>query len=158
MMSDKQTTLNLLNSEYQAFHQTIDGLNNEQMTRVWFGAWGVKDIVAHVLGWESEMTEALRRLARGERPTPEGVDYSDSDAWNAKFAERWRGVDANTVVAAWEQAHATYVRAAQAVAGDRFGEKDGKPATANRLIETSGCGHFREHGPQIAAWRKQEGI
>ena len=36
-------------------------------------------------GWFGEMTVGLKRVANGERPTPEGVNYSDADAWNAKF-------------------------------------------------------------------------
>ena len=34
-------------------------------------------------GWLREMTPALERLTRGERPTPEGIDWSNVDAWNA---------------------------------------------------------------------------
>ena len=153
-MSDKQTTLKLLDEEYQSFRQLIDGLEGAALTRVWFGSWSVKDIVAHVLGWQREMTEALRRMARGEKPTPEGVDYSNTDEWNAKFAAAMQGIDARTVIAAWQQTHMTFARAAQAVPDDRYGE--GK--TVNRLIEASGWGHYREHAPAIRDWRQKKGL
>ena len=153
-MSDKATTLRLLDEEYRNFRQAIDGLEGDALTRVWFGAWSVKDIVAHVAGWEREMTEALRRMARGEKPTPEGVDYSNTDGWNAKFAAAMQGIDARTVIAAWQQTHMTFARAAQAVPDDRYGE--GK--TVNRLIEASGWGHYREHAPAIRDWRKSQGL
>ena len=157
-MSDKATTLKTLDDEYATFRKTIDGLDADAMQRVWFGEWSVKDIVAHVLGWEREMAEALRRMARGEKPTPEGVDYSDADGWNAKFAQRMKQQLPTTVVAEWGQVHQLYRAAAGAIADDRYGETDGKPKTVNRLIETSGYGHFREHGTQIRAWRQREGI
>jgi hypothetical protein len=158
-MSDKEATLKRVDDEYRTLLQAIDGLDEAAMSRVWFGEWGVKDMVAHVAGWEREMSAALERMARGERPTPEGVDYSDSDAWNAKFALSMRHIAAPTVVAAWRQTHMNYVKAADAVAADRYGTKeDGSPMTVNRLLETSGYGHYKEHGDQIREWRQKEGL
>ena len=46
---------------------------------------------------------------------------------------------ATTVVADLKQSFANYVRAAEAIPADRFGE--GK--TVNRLLEGSGYGHYR---------------
>jgi len=157
-MSDKTATLNTLHEEYRNFHEAFTGLDEEQLSRIWFGQWSVKDIIAHVAGWEREMTVALQRMALGERPTPDGVDYSDSDAWNAKFASIARAVDARTLIAGWEQTHMTFVNAARALPDDRFGETDGKPKTANRLLETSGFGHYREHAAQIRDWRQRAGL
>jgi hypothetical protein len=157
-MSDKAAALKTLDDEYRNLHKAIEGLDEDQLARVWFDQWSVKDIIAHVAGWEREMTAAMERMARGERPTPEGTDYSDSDAWNARFASSMHGIDARTIFAAWEQTHATYVRAANSLPDDRFGETDGKPKTANRLLETSGFGHYREHAAQIRDWRKREGL
>ncbi len=157
-MTDKQATLKTLDDEYRNLRTLIDDLTPDQLARVWFGTWSAKDIVAHVAGWEREMTGALERMARGERPAPEGVDYSDSDAWNAKFAGAARAIDARTVLASWQQTHMNYVKAAQALPDDRFGESDGKPKTASRLIETSGFGHYREHAAQVRDWRRREGL
>ena len=69
-MSTKQELLNSAAREYKAFHETIQGLNEEQMTEVWLGTWSVRDIVAHMSGWHRELGPALERLARGERPVP----------------------------------------------------------------------------------------
>ncbi len=157
-MPDKKTTLEQLDAEYQNLRKAIDGLDDEQLARVWFDGWAVRDIVAHVLGWEREMTGALQRLARGERPTAEGVDYSDSDKWNARFALAMAPIGTPTVLAVWRAVHMNYVNAAKAVPDGRYGERDGKPQTVNRLLETSGTGPYKEHGDQIHAWRKSEGL
>jgi len=155
-MSDKPTVLKLLDEEYANFRQAIDGLDAAALERVWFGEWSVKDIIAHVLGWEKTMTEALQRMARGEKPTPEGVDYSDTDGWNAKFALVMKQQLPTTVLAEWGRVHQVFVKAARAIPDDRFGEKDGKPATVNRILEGSGYGHYREHAPPIRDWRQRE--
>jgi hypothetical protein len=91
------------------------------------------------------MAAAMERMARGEKPTPEGVDYSDADGWNAKFVAALRPQSAPTVVAELQQSFANYLRAAKAIGEDRFGE--GK--TVNRLLEGSGYGHYAEHLPAI---------
>jgi hypothetical protein len=158
-MTDKKTTLELLNTGYANFQDTIKGLDREQLERVFYGDWSVKDIVAHMLGWEREMTEAFRRIARGERPTPEGGDYSNSDEWNAKFSARMGAQLPTTVLAEWGQVHAGFVKAAQAIPDDRFGAgDDGKLKTVNRIIETTGYGHYQEHAPPIREWRQREGV
>src|SRR5919201_3409381 len=83
--SPKGELLNRAAREYKAFHESIQGLNEEHMTEVWLGTWCVRDIVAHITGCHRELGPALERLARGERPVPEGTSYADVDAWNEKF-------------------------------------------------------------------------
>jgi len=142
---DKRTALGDVESAFQELLGTIEGLDDRAMSRLFYGTWCAKDILAHITGWHITMTDALERMARGERPTPEGVDYSDADAWNAKFATGARVQNASTIVAGLKQSFANYVRAAAALPDDRFGE--GK--TVNKLLEVSGYGHYREHMPAL---------
>ena len=51
--SDKDATLQLVQEEHKHLRQAIAGLDNAQLTQVWFGDWGVKDIIAHVAGWSA---------------------------------------------------------------------------------------------------------
>jgi len=146
---DKQTTLKELQEGFAALTGALDGLDERAMNTVFYGAWSVKDIVAHIAGWQHLMSEAMERMARGEKPTPEGVDYSDADAWNARFAAAMTAQNATTVVADLKQSFANYLRAARAISDDRYGE--GK--TINRLIETSGIGHYKEHLPAIQEYK-----
>jgi len=90
--------LKRLDAEFDSLLKSIDGLSDEQMTTVWFGEWGVRDILAHVAGWHWEMTGAFQRIAKGERPVPEGVDYNDADSWNARFSGDKREIDPDEVV------------------------------------------------------------
>ncbi len=142
---EKQATLNEVESGFQKLLVSFKDMDDREMQRVFYGTWSVKDLLAHIAGWHHQMTGALERMARGERPTPEGVDYSDADAWNAKFVAAMTAQDPSTVVADLRQSFANYLRAARALPEDRFG--DGK--TANRLLETSGYGHYAEHRPAI---------
>ncbi len=142
---DKQAMIGEVQSGFDRLLATVQGIDERAMSRVFYGEWSVKDILAHIAGWQQTMTGSLERMARGERPTPEGVDYSDADAWNAKFAAAMAPQSAPTVVAYLKQSFANYMRAAKALPEDRFG--DGK--TANKLLESSGSGHYAEHLPAI---------
>jgi hypothetical protein len=151
---DKKTALKQVEDGFSALLGAVSGLDDRAMSKRFYGEWSVKDILAHISGWQHQMTGAMERMARGEKPTPEGVDYSDSDAWNARFAAAMSAQSGETVIADLRQSFATYKRAASAIPDDRFGE--GK--TINRLLETSGSGHYAEHLPALQDYRKSIGL
>jgi hypothetical protein len=146
--------LKSLDEEFDTLLRSIEGLSDEEMTRLWFGEWGVRDVLAHVAGWHWEMTAAFDRMSRGERPVPEGVDYSNADSWNAKFAAASKDTDPDEVVEDLIASKGAFVAAARKVPEDRFAE--GK--TAYRILYTTGIDHYREHYPAIQDWRKRDGI
>jgi hypothetical protein len=151
---DKATAIRRVEEGFGQLLAVVNGLDERTMSRQFYGSWNLKDILAHISGWQHQMTGAMQRLARGEKPTPEGVDYSDADAWNARFAGAMKAQTADTVIADLRQSYANYIRAAQAIPDDRFGE--GK--TINRLLEASGFGHYAEHLPTIQDYRKSLGL
>lgn len=150
---DKERVTAQVEEEFGKLLKAVEGLDDTAMSRTFYGDWSVKDILAHIAGWQRSMTESMERMARGEKPTPEGVDYSDADAWNARFSSAMKAQSGETVLADLRQSFANYVRAAKAIPEDRFGE--GK--TINRLLEASGWGHYREHLPAIEEYRKTSG-
>lgn len=143
-----------LDTEFRSLLDAVDGLTDEQMLKVWFDGWSVRDILGHVIGWHHEMDDVLERVSRGERPVPEGVDYNDADSWNARFADTWNQASPAAIVEELIASKELFVKAAKLVPEERFAE--GK--TAQRIVTTTGTNHYREHAPQIVEWRKKEGI
>lgn len=152
--SPKDELLNQAAREYKAFHEALQGLNEEHMTEVWLGTWSVKDIVAHISGWHREIGPALERLARGEKPVPAGVSYDDVDAWNEKFAGARRDADVAEVLLEFDKSHEYFLHAAAEVPEERF--QRGK--TAWKLVDQNSAHHYREHAEQVRAWRESKGI
>jgi hypothetical protein len=150
----KQELLNGAAREYKAFHESIQGLNEEHMTQVWLGTWSVRDIVSHISGWHREMIPALQRIARGERPVLPGVSYDDVDAWNEKFAATKRHTPVADVLLEFDRSHEDFMHAAAQVPDERFVE--GK--TAWKIVDGNSAHHYREHAEQIRAWRASNGI
>lgn len=143
-----------LDEAFANLQRTYRDLGEAQKRVVMQGTWSVKDILVHIAGWHREMAPALGRLARGEKPVPEGVDYSDFDAWNARWVEAAR----QTPVTAVEQELAdSFASFRQAVAG--LPENRLAPGrTADKIIHEVGMNHYRHHAGQIRAWREREGL
>lgn len=150
---DKQTAIKQVEDGQAELNATIDGLDEAAMTKTFYGDWSVKEILAHIAGWQTEMTGGIERMARGERPTPEGVDYGDADAWNAKFAAAVKSQSASDVAEQARAAYTKFIAAAQSIGDDRFGE--GK--TINRMLAGTGSEHYAEHLPALRDYRKQLG-
>ena len=87
-MADKSTAIHDLMRGYEQFRAPLEALDDGAYGETWLGEWNLSQLLAHMAGWYREMTAAIARTSRGERPTPAGVDYSDADAWNATFATK----------------------------------------------------------------------
>lgn len=151
-MTDKTTAITELEAKYQAFRGPLTGLSDAAFAETWLGDWNLSQLLAHMAGWYGEMTGACERAARGERPTPEGVDYSDADTWNAKFAQD--ALPGSAALNAFDAAFERYKAAAEAMPEALYGidpEKN-RPLIGNRLLQTAGIGHFEEHQPQLLEW------
>jgi hypothetical protein len=153
-MQTRDELLAAAEREYAAFSAALKGLDDARMTEVWLGTWSAKDIVAHMAGWHREMIPVLERLARGERPLPEGVSYDDVDAWNAKFAAARRGTPTEEIRRELEASHGAFLKAAAAVPAERY--QPGK--TAWKVVDLNSAHHYQEHGGQIRDWRKERGL
>jgi hypothetical protein len=147
-MSDKTRLLQESDEAFLDLRQSIDGLDDGRLTRVWLGTWSIREILIHITGWHREMLPALGRVARGEPAYPAGT-YDDFDAWNARFVEAKAGVKVADVLAQLDASHRDFVRAVGAV-------PDAELGAARDLIEGTGAGHYREHAAQIRAWREKE--
>jgi hypothetical protein len=149
-MANKETLLKKLDEGYANFKGVLAGIGEDEASRPVLDEWNLKELLAHVTGWHREMSGALERMGRGERPTPEGVDYSDSDSWNAKFSAGKKDVSLQETLHDLDDSFLAFRSAAAALSEDRF--EPGR--TVDRLVHTSGINHYMEHGEHIQEWRK----
>ena len=147
-MSDKARLLRDADEAFGELRESIDGLSDDEMRRVWLGSWGVREILIHISGWHDEMAPALGRVAKGQEAYPAGT-YDDFDAWNARFVEQKTGVKTADVIAEVEASHRAFIAAAAAVPEPFFAPG----AAAAGPFEGAGAGHYREHVAQIRQWR-----
>jgi hypothetical protein len=153
-MGNRDQLIAKVDESFNDLLAAVRDLSDDEMTKVWFGEWGVREILAHVAGWHWEMSKAFGRIAAGERPVPEGVSYDDADAINSGFARDATGKSPRIVLEDLIASKEAFVAAALTVPEDRFA--DGRAAA--RILETTGFGHYAEHIAAIQEWRTREGI
>lgn len=146
--------LQQLDRDFDDLVASFEGLSDEAMLRVWFGDWSVRDVLAHVAGWHREMAELFDRMARGERPVPEGVDYNDSGPWNARFAESHRNTQPASMIEEAKASREAFAEAARRLPDERF--EEGR--AGYRVLLGTGSDHYREHAGAIREWREREAI
>jgi hypothetical protein len=147
-MATRESKLDDLHSNTNALLSELRDLPDAKLTEVWLGTWSTRELLVHLAGWCDMMGQAYERMARGERPSPEGVDLSDADGMNAHFVEAAHGKSLAQVRKDLETGMGRFEAAAKALPEDRFAE--GK--TAMRILDTI-SGHPREHIEEVRAWR-----
>jgi len=153
-MSAKDELLRQAQEEFQAFKAALRGLDETKLNEIWLGSWSIKEILAHISGWHHELGPALERMARGERPVPEGTSYEDVDGWNARFAAAKKGAPMSELLRELDASHEYFTAQAAKVPEERY--VPGK--TAYRIVDLNSAHHYKEHGDQIRAWRQAKGI
>ena len=155
-MTTRDELIKQLEAAYQDYRSAVDGLDEPQFDKKWLdGQWGAREITAHITGWLGQLGGGLERMSRGEKPAPEGVDWTaDGEQWNATFASHAKGKKHAQILEELEFGMESFKKAAMMLPEDRYGE--GK--TANRLFDGAGIVHFAEHAAVIRLWRGREGI
>lgn len=78
------------------FMHAINGLEEEDLLISGaVGHWSIKDVMAHLTAWESELITALVRIENGNASIPNIVKIDDIDEWNDEQyeASTQRGLD-----------------------------------------------------------------
>ena len=138
---------------YGELREAIDGLDDEEASRVWLGTWGVREILIHIAAWDKEMTPAFGRIRAGEAAFAEGVSYDDADGWNARFVAAKAGAKLIDILTGLEAAHRDLIAAAATLDETHWRAE----APARDLFEGTGAKHYREHAAQIREWRQDKG-
>ena len=151
-MSAKDDNIAELEKKYVEFRDHFVPLDDEAYREVWLGEWDANHLLAHMAGWYRTMAPAFQRVGEGLRPAPDGVDLSDSDAWNAKFVVSAK--DGQAALDDFDTAFHEYYAAAKALPETFFGidpEKN-RPLIGTRLLQAAGLSHFDEHQAQVEEW------
>ncbi|HEY0070681.1 MAG TPA: DinB family protein, partial [Chloroflexia bacterium] len=75
------------------------GLTDEEMLEPGVaGDWSVRDVLAHVAGWDRAQTEAYRLMLRGERPALLDLDEEGNEAFNLETHERMKDLSMQEVI------------------------------------------------------------
>ncbi len=154
----KEELLGDIESAWDELQSAIDGLSEEQMTRLPVsGDWTLKDLLAHLAVWQSRLVTDLFKIERGL--TPEwNLSDAQVDALNARFYREQKDRLLERILDDLYGVHAVLMSRLEALS--EFALTDpkkhkwlkGKPLSA--FVAEDSLEHYREHVPEILAWRR----
>jgi hypothetical protein len=155
----KRELIEAFQQSREDFLDAIDGLADDEFLRPGaVGIWSVKDVLAHLTAWESELVTALVKIEHGKKGTPPIVQIDDIDEWNAEQYHASAGRPLNII---WDdfQGVGKYLIEAIGHLDDRvlddnrkFDWMEGEPLSY--LVYENAIWHEEEHADEIRAWRE----
>jgi uncharacterized damage-inducible protein DinB len=158
---NKQSILDQCRAGHEKLAQAIDGLTDEDMLRPGAaGLWSVKDLLAHVTAWQSELVTALSRLSVTKQ-IPNIVQIEDLDEWNMEQYRVNAPRDLDIILEDFHGVHKHLLKTIESIDEKtltnprRFPWMEGEPLSY--LIAENGFWHEAEHAEEIIAWRGANG-
>jgi len=150
-MADKRKLLKDADEAYSELIEAVAGLSDLELSRVWLGTWGAREILIHIAAWDREMIPALQRVGRGSprtRPAPTttpmpGTPASSRPGWAPMPRGSWPSWPPTTRPS-WPRRRRCRRREFH----------------ARRWRGRSGIGHdhgaLPEHAEQVRGWREEK--
>ncbi|MEZ4863275.1 MAG: ClbS/DfsB family four-helix bundle protein [Caldilineaceae bacterium] len=158
---NKSELLHRLQQEYQQWETFLDQIGPERMNQPGVnGDWSMKDIVAHLAGWQPKLINRIRAAQSGEpeSPPPWPAHLQDEDDINAWIYTTNRGKSAHEVLAESRQLFQQFLQVIEELPADVRIERV-EPAYylvwvgEERFLATEFFDHFRDdHEPDVRAW------
>jgi hypothetical protein len=131
----------------------------KRQDEVFLGTWSIKDLLAHLVGWDYTNIEATSELLSGKLPS--FYKYRDPDwrTYNARLVAQYKCDDFSELLSSIEESHRKLIAFLQAVPAEEF-EKDqrvhfkGYKVTIARLLEGEATDE-RLHHEQICVMRNE---
>lgn len=158
----KQELLDEIRQARATMLKALDGLPNDAMLRPGVvGMWSVKDVLAHLSIWQSELITALDHVDRPER-TPHVVEIEDIDEFNEEQYRANVRRPLDVILEDFEGVHKHLIKAIEEIDektlnnGRKFPWMEGEPLWY--LIAENGYWHEQEHAEEILQWREENGL
>lgn len=135
---------------------TIQVLTPEQRDQPLIGEWSVKDLIAHLVGWDITNLKAVQEILAGRRPT--FFQYYDKDwrSYNAQLVSRYKVEPFADLVSAVEASHQEFIAFLEACSAEEIAQgkartSSGRTITIRNLLRAE-ADDERQHALQV---RKQ---
>ena len=158
-MSNHEVIL-LLRHAYQDFAELILSLPKELFLSP-LNRWSPRDVVAHLVGWNSFMIEASSSILAGQSPSyyaDAPNDYSNINAgFTAKYSSRSKQELLADLKSSMEglDAFILALPAEELAADHGVRHYSGGPATVSRIVESL-AGDYRYHTNEIREWLNRD--
>ena len=157
-MTNQNVTLSL-KSAYQDFTELILSLSDDQFLSPMNG-WTPRDVVAHLVGWNSLMIESSLSILAGKPPSYYDDARNDYSNINSGFTAKYSSESRQELLAELEssmekfEAFIDSLPAEELTADHGVVHYSGSPASVTRIINSL-AGDYKYHTNQMAEWLNQ---
>jgi hypothetical protein len=157
-MKSQDITLSLKN-DYQDFTKIILSLSDEQFLSP-IDDWTPRDVVAHLVGWNSLMIDSSRSILAGKPPSYYDDSKNDYSNINAGFTKKFSSRSKQELLAQLKssmeklEAFIFSLPAKELTADHGVVHYSGVHASVGKIINSL-AGDYQYHTNQISEWLKQ---
>jgi hypothetical protein len=131
----------------------VAGFNPKQQNQVFLGEWSIKELLAHLTGWDRTYIAAVQDLQAGELPSFYAAYDEDWQTYNLNLVREYVKDDWSELISEVKESHKQLVDYLQTLNEEDLTKDwgvryDGTPVTVARLIEAE-IKDEREHLRQI---------
>jgi hypothetical protein len=155
----KEKTLSDLVKARQNILVEVSALSRAQRNQVFLGIWSVKDLLAHLIGWDETNLRAARSVLKGQVPSFYKYENRDWQIYNAMLVKKYRKDSFSALLASVKDSRERLIEFLQTVPPENF-NKDfgvrfrGYKVTIQRLLEAE-AGDEQIHCQQITGFFKE---
>ena len=154
-MSNQNATISLIHA-YQDFTKLIDSLSDEQFLSPMNG-WAPRDVVAHLIGWNSLMIESSLSILAGNPPSYYNDAPNDYRNINSSFTAKHSSRSKQELIAELQvsveklEKFICALPIEELTADHGVMHYSGVPATITKIIHSL-AGDYHYHTRQIEEW------
>lgn len=152
----KEEIITNLITTRQSILDEIKKLAPEQVDEPCIGAWSVKDLIAHLVGWDFTNLQAVQEILSDRRPTFFQSYDKDWRTYNAKLVALYRRETIQNAFSEVEESHAKLIAFLQSLPARELMDaksphEQGRPVTVRSLLNAEARDE-RIHAEQVRAF------
>jgi uncharacterized damage-inducible protein DinB len=159
---DQETLIAEMEQTRQSLLAAVACLSPAQRVQVFLGTWSVKELLAHLAGWDDANLEAAQAVMAGRLPAFYAYKDRDWQTFNARLVAERRREDFSGLLALVETTHQKLVEFLRALPAEAF-DKDygvrykGYRVTIARLLRSE-MGDESTHRAQVETFAARDAL
>lgn len=156
MTVDKEDIEHKLDAEWQALHEVVESLSDDELLRPGVvEEWSVKDLLGHMAFWADKAAGDLAKVAAGH---PDEIEIpggeTGTNEWNARESKARTLLSLSAIRSEWQRSFEASKAALEAVQPEQLEIEVRGWDMRTRFAEDT-YRHYREHAAQIRAWKRE---
>lgn len=146
-MASKKEIIAALEASHTAM---IDLLNTIDVEKEIYTGWTIKEILAHIAGWDEAAAASVSSFIQGGKPDVVALD--GADAHNAASVAKRKSLSLDETFADWEKERDNLIATLTAVPNNQLSDKINYPWGGNGSVAELGlglAGHEKHHIKEI---------